>query len=118
MIHFAPKAQPTGMAGIAASQPAEGRRLSATWYTLDPGVRVPAHAHANEELGYILRGSLELTVVDERAVLGAGEVFLVPGGALHSAHALDEGCELMECYAPPRVGPAASALEVSADADA
>ena len=43
-------------------------------------------------------------------VLHPGQGFLIPGGETHSATAGDEGCELLECYAPPRVPTAATAL--------
>jgi quercetin dioxygenase-like cupin family protein len=80
-----------------------GAQLSAARYTLEPGVVVPEHAHDNEEFGQVLRGSLELRTPDATVVLEAGSGFLVPGGVPHAATAGDEGCELLECYAPPRV---------------
>lgn len=88
--------------GIAAAAVA-GVQLSAARYRLEPGAEVPAHAHHNEEFGVVLRGTLELREPAGTAVLGAGEAFLLPGGAEHGARAGDDGCELIECYAPPRV---------------
>ena len=80
-----------------------GEQLSAALYTLEPGAVVPPHAHENEEFGQVIRGSLELRHAGGTVVLGAGEAFLLPGGVEHGARAGDEGCELLECYAPPRV---------------
>ena len=53
----------------------------------------------------MLSGSLELRWADQVAVLGAGEAFVVPAGVPHGARALDAGCELLECYAPPATPP-------------
>ena len=92
--------------GITAAT-AHGRQLSAALYTLAPGADVPEHSHDNEEFGQVIRGSLELRHPGGTLVLEAGDAFLLEGGAVHGARAGDEGCELLECYAPPR-GPASS----------
>ena len=68
----------------------------------DAGAVVPVHAHANEEFGIVLRGSLELRHGHQALLLRAGEAFLLAGGLEHGARAGDDGCELVECYAPPR----------------
>lgn len=83
-----------------------GAKLTATLYSLEPGVVVPEHSHFNEEFGQVIRGSLELRHSGETHVLGAGDAFLVAGDVPHGARAGTDGCELLECYAPPR-GPAA-----------
>ena len=88
--------------GITASV-ALGAQLSAAVFTLAPGAVVPHHEHPNEEFGQVLRGSLELRWADQVHVLTAGEGFILPAGVAHGARALDDGCELLECYAPPRV---------------
>jgi quercetin dioxygenase-like cupin family protein len=80
-----------------------GTRLSATRYLLDAGADVPEHAHDSEEFGHVVRGGLELRCEGVTSTLRAGDAFVVPGGVPHAARALDDGCELLECYAPPRV---------------
>ena len=94
-------ARPGPVPGITAAS-ASGAQLSAARYTLAAGASVPLHAHDNEEFGIVLSGSLELLGA-EPAVLGPGEAFLLAGGVEHGARAGAEGCELLECYAPPRV---------------
>jgi quercetin dioxygenase-like cupin family protein len=88
--------------GVAAAVTA-GAQLSAALYTLDAGAVVPPHAHDSEEFGLVLRGSLELDEPAGTVTLGPGEAFLLAGGVEHSARAGAAGCELVECYAPPRV---------------
>lgn len=87
--------------GISAAV-ALGAQLSAAVFRMDAESVVPVHEHPNEEFGHVLSGSLELRWADQVAVLGAGEAFVVPAGVPHGARALDAGCELLECYAPPR----------------
>jgi quercetin dioxygenase-like cupin family protein len=79
-----------------------GAELSAALFRLEAGAVVPLHHHVNEEFGQVLTGSLELTVDAEVTKLVAGDGFLIPGNVPHAAVAGDEGCVLLECYAPPR----------------
>lgn len=88
--------------GIAAAV-AVGTQLSAAVFTLAADAVVPDHDHPNEEFGQVLSGSLELRWGGQVAVLTAGEGFILPAGVPHGARALGDGCELLECYAPPRV---------------
>jgi quercetin dioxygenase-like cupin family protein len=101
IINWGTRDRPAPLAGITAAV-AVGDQLSAVRYTLEPAAPVPEHSHPNEEFGQILRGSLELVVGGQARVLRAGEAFLIPGDVPHAARALDDGCELLECYAPPR----------------
>ena len=89
-----------------------GADLSVALFRLEPGAAVPRHAHPNEEFGQVLSGSLELDVGGHVSVLDAGAGFLIPRDAAHAARAGDEGCVLLECYAPPR-DPFASAEDRS-----
>jgi quercetin dioxygenase-like cupin family protein len=100
IIDWTDRDRPAPLAGITAAV-AVGQQLSAVRYTLDPDAPVPEHSHP-KEFGQILRGSLELRVAGRSRVLRTGEAFLVPGGIPHAARALADGCELLECYAPPR----------------
>jgi quercetin dioxygenase-like cupin family protein len=79
-----------------------GSELSAARFRLEPGATVPRHAHPNEEFGQVLSGSLELDVGGHVTVLRAGAGFLIPRDITHAARAGQEGCVLLECYAPPR----------------
>jgi quercetin dioxygenase-like cupin family protein len=93
---------PGPVAGVVAAT-VHGAQLSAARYVLEAGVVVPEHAHENEEFGQVIRGSLELRCAGLTEQLAAGEAFVVPGDVPHSCTAGPEGCELIECYAPPRL---------------
>jgi unsaturated pyranuronate lyase len=88
--------------GITVSL-AQGERLSAALYSLDRGAVVPEHSHDNEEFGQVLAGSLELRWDGQTTTVAAGQGFLLPAGVPHGAVAGAGGCELLECYAPPRL---------------
>jgi quercetin dioxygenase-like cupin family protein len=95
--------QTTALAKGISAAVVVGDRLSAARYLLDPGTEVPEHSHDNEEFGHVLRGAIELRCNGATATVGEGDAFVVPAGVRHSARALDDGCQLLECYAPPRV---------------
>jgi quercetin dioxygenase-like cupin family protein len=109
-IHWSALRGPGPVEGVTAAI-AHGTRLSAALYRLDPGAVVPEHAHDNEEFGQVIRGSLELRCPDSTMVLEAGDAFLLSGGVPHGARAGAEGCELLECYAPPRAATPPSTVE-------
>jgi mannose-6-phosphate isomerase-like protein (cupin superfamily) len=53
------------------------------------------HSHENEdELFYILKGSLKIEMEDRTVILGEGETFVVPKGVRHNPVA-DQECHIM-----------------------
>lgn len=100
-IRWSELSGPGPIEGVTAAA-THGAQLSAALYSLDPGVVVPEHRHVNEEFGQVIRGSLELFHSGETHALGAGDAFLLAADVPHGARAGAEGCELLECYAPPR----------------
>lgn len=85
-----------------------GQQMSATTFELAPGAVIPRHAHPNEELGIVLRGQLRMRCDDAEFTVGPGQTFFVAAETPHDGVALDEGCTLLECYAPPRIPAPAS----------
>ena len=72
---------------------------------LKKGCVVPRHAHANEQISYIVQGALRFSIgyedaAEERSVR-AGEVLILPGKVPHSAEALEDTVDF-DVFAPPR----------------
>jgi quercetin dioxygenase-like cupin family protein len=71
---------------------------------LDAGAVVPRHEHENEQLTYILEGTLRFWLgEDESQVVDvhAGEVLHIPSGLPHRAEALEETLDC-DIFCPPR----------------
>ena len=73
---------------------------------LDKGAIVPTHQHENEQLTYILEGSLRFWIGDpaqgvEELVVNAGEVLYIPSNVPHKAEALEDTFDL-DVFSPPR----------------
>jgi quercetin dioxygenase-like cupin family protein len=71
---------------------------------LDEGCIVPKHAHENEQLTYILEGTLRFWLgEDESEVVDvtAGEVLHIPSNLPHKAQALEATLDV-DIFSPPR----------------
>lgn len=90
--------------------PLLGRRMISTermmlaHIYLEKGCKIPAHSHENEQLTYILEGTLRfwlgeglLEVVD----IAAGEVLAIPSNVPHRAEALETTLDV-DIFCPPR----------------
>jgi quercetin dioxygenase-like cupin family protein len=69
---------------------------------LDPDVAVEEHSHPNEQLGFVLQGSITMTVAGEARALGTGETYAIPADVRHSARAAAQGCSVIDIFAPSR----------------
>jgi len=81
-----------------------GERLMLAHVYLAKGAVVPQHAHDNEQLTYILEGSLRFFLGedgDEVVDVAAGEVLHIPSNLPHRAEALEDTLDV-DVFAPPR----------------
>lgn len=67
----------------------------------DKGAVGTAHTHPHSQSSLIERGSFEVTVGGETAVLQAGDGFFVPSGVEHGVRALEAGT-IVDVFAPAR----------------
>jgi len=59
------------------------------------------HHHPHIQCTLVASGRFEVTIGERKAVLGAGDSFIVPTDAVHSVVALEAG-ELVDTFAPRR----------------
>ena len=78
-----------------------GDRVMLSELVLKKGCVVPAHHHENEQVSYIISGSLRFEVNGEEIILRAGEVLHIPSNVVHSAVALEDTLDL-DIFSPPR----------------
>ena len=69
--------------------------------TLDEGAVVPMHSHPNEQVGYVVRGQIEMTIDGAVRVCGPGDSYAIPGGVEHMGRAASD-CVVIDCFTPPR----------------
>jgi len=70
--------------------------------TLEPrGGQVPWHNHEQEEVYFIIEGSGEICLGQERRVLGSGQAVYIPPGVFHQLTNIGEApLRLIYCYGP------------------
>jgi quercetin dioxygenase-like cupin family protein len=71
---------------------------------LDSGAIVPRHEHENEQLTYILEGTLRFWLGEDDSQMvdvHAGEVLHIPSGLPHRAEALEQTLDV-DIFCPPR----------------
>ncbi len=68
---------------------------------LKKGALVPWHAHASEQMTYVLEGALRVVVDGEELTAREGEVLHVPSNVPHQAEALDDTF-VIAIYSPVR----------------
>ena len=68
--------------------------------TYAPGKQVPWHAHPDsEQVMLVLEGEVEMTIEDETATLGPGDVIVVNRGLHHKLYS-EGGVEFIEALSP------------------
>jgi quercetin dioxygenase-like cupin family protein len=81
-----------------------GERTMIAHVYLKKGDDVPRHRHENEQLTYVLEGTLRLWFGDndEREItVRAGEVLVIPSNVPHRALALEDTLDV-DVFCPPR----------------
>jgi quercetin dioxygenase-like cupin family protein len=80
----------------------QGERETLALIELEPGTVVPEHAHENEQVGVLLRGSLTFRIDGEEGELGPGETWAIRPQAPHDVVAGPGGATLVEVFVPRR----------------
>ena len=87
--------------GLAA-RAINGERMTMAVVDLEPNAVLSEHKHENEQLGFILRGTMTMRIGDEVLELRAGDTYNIPSGVEHGAAAGPDGCTAADVFAPIR----------------
>jgi unsaturated pyranuronate lyase len=79
-----------------------GDRMTLATVDLGPNVKVPEHHHENEQLGFVIRGTLVFTIDGESRELRPGDTYVIPSHVPHGVVAGPEGCTVVDVFAPIR----------------
>jgi quercetin dioxygenase-like cupin family protein len=79
-----------------------GERMTLAVIDLEPNATVPEHKHDNEQLGFVINGSITMRVGSEKRELHAGETYTIPSNVPHEAAAGSEGATVVDVFAPLR----------------
>ncbi len=75
--------------------------MTFSYWEVEQGATLPAHAHPHEQITTVLEGRFEMTVGGETRILEPGAVAVIPGNVSHWGKALTP-CRIMDVFQPPR----------------
>lgn len=83
-------------------RPLFGTDFSVNFVRWDAHTEADAHAHAEEQLLFVIDGQLEVEFGDERHTLRAGDSVLLPAWVTHVARTHGEPAYQIDVFCPPR----------------
>ena len=87
---------------IGGASPIQASSFSMGNVTLDPnGGQVPWHNQEQEEIYFIVEGTAEMCLGEERQILTAGQAVYIPHRVFHQLTNIgDTPCRMIYCYGP------------------
>ena len=66
-----------------------------------PEDKVPFHAHANDQSGYVLSGKYRIKFLENDQEINPGDSYSIPANVEHSIEIIEAG-EVLDFFTPPR----------------
>jgi mannose-6-phosphate isomerase-like protein (cupin superfamily) len=87
---------------VGGASPIQTESFSLGYVTLDPdGGQVPWHNQDQEEIYFVLEGTAEMCLGEERETVRAGEAVFIPSGVFHQlTNVGSEPLRMIYCYGP------------------
>ena len=87
---------------IGGASPIQASQFSMGHVALDPnGGQVPWHNQEQEEIYFIVEGTAEMCLGEERQILTAGQAVYIPHKVFHQlTNVGDTPCRMIYCYGP------------------
>jgi len=102
--------------GVYLSDLAGGEQASMKFWRVEPGATLPTHRHRNEQIGYVISGTLTAILEGEERALTPGDSYAFPSDELHGAENRgDEPAVGVGVLSPPRERPDWRRSPVDAD---
>jgi quercetin dioxygenase-like cupin family protein len=69
---------------------------------LEADAVVAEHSHPHEQIGFVLRGLMAMTIDGETRELSPMEGFVIPGDVAHSGRSGPDGATVVDVFQPAR----------------
>ncbi|UCF83896.1 MAG: cupin domain-containing protein [Desulfobacteraceae bacterium] len=79
-----------------------GARMTMVFFDIKPGAEIPEHSHPHEQMGKVLKGSIELAIGEEKKIVGEGDAYHVASDVVHSGRCGESPSQILEVFSPPR----------------
>jgi mannose-6-phosphate isomerase-like protein (cupin superfamily) len=87
---------------VGGVSPIQASNFSLGNVTLEPnGGQVPWHNQEQEEIYFLIEGTAEMCLGEERTILRSGQAVYIPSGVFHQLTNIGETqCRMVYCYGP------------------
>jgi len=87
---------------VGGASPIQAKNFSIGNVTLEPnGGQVPWHNQEQEEIYFLVEGTAEMCLGEERRILNAGQAVFIPPGVFHQlTNVGDTPARMIYCYGP------------------
>jgi quercetin dioxygenase-like cupin family protein len=89
------------LSGVTRKTLAQSHILMLCEFTFDAHVTIPIHSHPHEQVGYVVKGHVEMTIDDEIYELTEGDSYCAPSNVPHGVYTLAES-KIIDTFSPPR----------------
>lgn len=79
-----------------------GEQIMFSMIELAPGAGIELHQHPHEQCGYMIAGTMYLTIGEETREMHPGDLYAIPGGTPHAAVGGPEGGRALDIFSPVR----------------
>ena len=83
-------------------RPVVGDRVMVSFVTYEPNTIVPRHAHAEEQISFVLEGEWEFDLDGDVRTFGPGTACVIPPFVPHAARTYASRCVQVDVFSPPR----------------
>jgi len=88
--------------GVRAKLLMSGDTMTMIEVEFGPGSSGPEHVHSHEQIGFVLKGELELRIDGRAYALKEGYSYWIPSNILHSMRGIGDGGVALEVFHPVR----------------
>ena len=71
------------------------------YWRMKAGAHAAAHKHPHEQIVWMVKGTMDFRIGDEKQTMKPGDVAVIPGGVEHEGY-LPEDSEVIDFFAPVR----------------
>ncbi len=77
-------------------------RITVSFVTLQPDIRITPHSHEPEQIVIVIDGACDFLVAGKLYHLEEGDVLTIPSNVDHGNYSSERGLRMIEVFSPPR----------------
>src|SRR5919109_3667736 len=78
-----------------------GKQGTMVYWSMKAGAHAAAHKHPHEQFVWMLKGTMDFRIDNEKRMMKSGDVAVIPGGVEHEGYFLEDS-EAIDFFAPVR----------------